>query len=396
MHAGQARKARYSGPGRKRLLHVIAGAGIFGITLARRIAEDLRQPALLVERRGHIGGNCHSRFDAQTGIECHRYGSHIFHTRNEAVARFISRFTELTPYRHKVLTRHNGKTYPMPINLMTINMLYGRDFTPEEARALLTRESAAEGIKNPANLEEKAVSLIGRKLYEAFIRDYTKKQWNRDPVDLPAAIINRLPVRFNYDQAYFGDPWQGVPRAGYDAMFQAMADHPLITLRLNCDFRDIRSELPEDARLIYTGMPDELYDYKFGPLAWRSLRFEWETAPVADFQGTAVMNYADRDTAFTRIHEFKHYHPERIAPYELNKTVICREYPAEYNPGGEAYYPLNDAENQELHGRYAALAQEDGIELGGRLGAYKYWDMDAAAAAAFELAEKLKANGAAQ
>lgn len=360
------------------MLHVIVGAGIYGCTLARRLAEDRKEPVLVVERRNHIGGNCYSEFDAATGIECHRYGSHIFHTKNEAVYKFITRFTELTPYRHKVLTRHKGKTYPMPVNLMTINMLYDRDFMPEEAQKLLADESAREGIKDPTNLEEKAISQVGRRLYEAFIHDYTKKQWNREPNALPSSIINRLPVRYNYDLAYFGDPWQGVPKDGYAAMFRAMLDHPQISVRINCDWKEIRSELPKDAKIVYTGMLDVLYDYKFGHLSWRSLRFEWDTLPVPDFQGTTVMNYADADVDFTRIHEFKHYHPERRKPYELDQTVICREFPAEYQSGGEAYYPLNDMENQALYAKYAAEAKRDGIELGGRLGAYRYWDMDRA------------------
>lgn len=366
------------------MLHVIVGAGIYGCALARRISEDLGEPVLVVERRGHIGGNCYSEVDAETGIECHRYGSHIFHTRNEKVWKFLSRFSGFTGYRHKVLTRHKGRTYPMPVNLMTICQLYNRDLTPAEARALLERESAKEGIANPANLEEKAVSLIGRPLYEAFIRDYTQKQWNREPADLPAAIITRLPVRFNYNQDYFDDPWQGVPRDGYAAMFSRMLEHPLISVRLNCDWKDIRDELPREARIVYTGMPDELYDYKYGPLAWRSLRFEWATEATRDFQGTTVMNYADGDVPFTRIHEFKHYHPERREPYESDRSVICREYPAEYTPGGEAYYPVNDAQNQERYQLYASEARKDGIELGGRLGKYRYWDMDKAVEGAIE------------
>ena len=359
--------------------YIIIGAGIWGAVIAERIASVLDAPVLIMDRRDHIGGNCHSSRDSETGIECHRYGSHIFHTSLPEVRDYLSRFCELTPYRHKVLIRHDGKVYAMPINLFTINDFYGRSFTPSEAEAFLAAEIARDGVSQPANLEEKAISLIGRPLYEAFIKNYTRKQWERDPRELPAAIINRIPFRTCYNMEYFNDDWQGVPREGYDGLFKKLLAHPNITVRLNCNYAAMRGSIPSDALILYSGMPDELFDYKYGMLDWRSLRFEWETLNTRDFQGTAVMNYADLDASFTRIHEFKHYHPEREAPFHLNKTVICREYPAAYQKGGEAYYPVNDERNNALYARYAEEAAKiPNLILGGRLGAYRYWDMDKA------------------
>ncbi len=366
--------------------YFVVGAGIWGAVIAERIATVMHEPVTVIDRRSHIGGNCHSSLDEATGIECHRYGSHIFHTSLPEVWNYLASFTEFTPYRHKVLITHAGRVYSMPINLFTINAFYGKNLTPSEAEAFLAGEIARDHIASPANLEEKAVSLIGRPLYEAFIRNYTRKQWEHDPKDLPAAIINRLPFRTCYNMDYFNDTWQGVPRDGYFNLFRRLLAHPNITLRLNCEFRDIRSELPGDAVIIYTGKPDELFDYRHGELEWRSLRFEWETRDVQDFQGTSVMNYADLDAPWTRIHEFKHYHPERTGPFKLNRTVICREYPATWKRGDEAYYPVNDARNNAVYARYAEeAAKMPNLILGGRLGSYRYWDMDKAVADALQV-----------
>lgn len=362
-------------------MYFIIGSGIWGSVLAERIASVIQQPVIIIDKRDHIGGNCYSSLDEKVGIECHRYGSHIFHTSLPQVWEYLSQFCEFTSYRHKVLITHGSKVYAMPINLFTINAFYGKNFTPTEAEAFLAAEIARDHIANPANLEEKAISLIGRPLYEAFIRNYTRKQWGREPKDLPAAIINRLPFRTCYNMDYFTDMWQGVPKDGYFNLFKNMLTHPNITVRLNCDYADIKREIPSDAIVIYTGMPDQLFDYKYGELEWRSLRFEWETVPTRDFQGTTVMNYADLDVPFTRIHEFKHYHPERIGPFGSEKTVICREYPATYHKGDEAYYPVNDERNNALYAMYAKEADKTpGLILGGRLGAYRYWDMDKAVA----------------
>lgn len=366
--------------------YFVIGAGIWGCVIAERIASQLNEPVTLVERRGHIGGNCYSEIDAETGIECHRYGSHIFHTSIPEVAEYIGNFCKLTNYRHKVLTRHKGHVYFMPINLATINDFYGLDLTPAEAGEFIEAEIKRDYNPNPANLEEKAISLIGRPLYEAFIKEYTAKQWEREPADLPAFIINRLPFRLNYDVGYFNDPVQGVPLEGYKKMFESILANPNIRLELNTDFKSVAGMIPADALVFYSGMPDELFDFKHGRLDWRSLHFEWERLPVRDFQGTTVMNYADIDVPYTRIHEFKHYHPERKQLYDSGQTVICREYPRTYSQEKEAYYPVNDAKNMDIYQKYRQEAGKNpNLVLGGRLGAYKYWDMDKAIADALHV-----------
>ena len=367
--------------------HII-GAGFWGATIAERIATVMKQPVTIIDRREHVGGNCYSSIDEVTGIECHRYGSHIFHTSLLQVWEYITRFGEFTSYQHKVFINFQGKVYTMPINLFTINAFYGKNYSPTEAEAFLKAEIERDFIDDPQNLEEKAISLIGRPLYEAFIKGYTHKQWEHDPKELPASIINRLPFRTSYNANYFNDTWQGVPKDGYFSLFKKMLSHPNITVRLNCDYESIKSKIPSDATVIYTGMPDQLFDYKYGELEWRSLRFEWETVNVRDFQGTSVMNYADLDVPYTRIHEFKHYHPEREEPFNYNKTVICREYPMTYQRGSEAYYPVNDNRNNVLYSRYVEeAAKNPNLILGGRLGAYKYWDMDKAVADALHTFE---------
>lgn len=372
------------------MTYFVIGAGFWGLTMARLIAEELKESVVMIESRNHLGGNSWSYFDEETGVECHKYGSHIFHTSDPRVWKFITRFGSFTNYRHKVLANHNGHVYTMPINLFTINALYGRNFTPEEAAAFIAAESdKVISRKIPVNLEEKALSQIGRPLYEAFIRDYTAKQWGKNPCELSASIISRLPVRFSYDISYFSDPWQGVPQGGYGELFRKMADHSCITLKLNCEFEHIRNEIPQDARIIYTGLPDALFNYKYGTLEWRSLKFEWESLPIADFQGTTVMNYTDAKPAFTRIHEFKHYNPERNEIFAQPKTVICREYPATWKPGLNAYYPIPGEKNHSLYERYAQAAKAAGIILGGRLGKYKYLDMDKAIGDAIHSFEEL-------
>lgn len=366
--------------------YFIIGAGIWGLTMARLIAEKFNEPVTVVEARSQVGGNSWSYFDAETGIECHRYGSHIFHTSNAQVWEFITRFDKFTNYRHKVLANHAGRIYSMPVNLFTINALYGTSLTPEAAREFVAMEAAnALGHKQPVNLEEKALFQIGAPLYEAFIRHYTAKQWGKAPAELPSSIISRLPVRYSYDISYFSDTWQGVPESGYGKLFTQMAAHPLIEVRLNCEFAQMRHEIPADAQIIYTGLPDALFAYKYGALEWRSLRFEWETLPVADFQGTSVMNYTDAEPAYTRIHEFKHYNPERREIFEAAKTVICREFPSTWRPGGDAYYPIPSIRNQKCYELYAREADKVGIILGGRLGRYKYLDMDKAIADAMNV-----------
>lgn len=373
-------------------VNYIIGAGLWGLTMARLIAEELGEPVLILESRPYLGGNSAAFFDAKTGIECHRHGSHIFHTSNKRVWGFITRFSGFTSYRHKVLATHAGQVYIVPINLLTINSFYRLGLMPEEARNFLEQEAAREGIREPANLEEKALAQIGRPLYEAFIKHYTTKQWGKAPKELPASIIARLPVRYSYDFGYFDDPWQGMPESGFEAMFARLCDHPLIECRLNCEV-DLGFLQNLDAeRIIYTGLPDALFGYKYGALEWRSLRFEWEALPIADFQGATVMNYTDATEPFTRVHEFKHYNPERREIFAQPQTVICREYPKAWQRGDAAYYPISSRRNQELYESYAAEAGKAKIILGGRLGSYKYLDMDKAIADAMQAFAKIKAS----
>ncbi|ACY96230.1 MULTISPECIES: UDP-galactopyranose mutase [Thermomonospora] len=364
---------------------VVVGSGFFGLTVAERCANLFGTRVLVLERRDHIGGNAYSESEPQTGIEVHRYGAHLFHTSNERVWEYVNRFTSFTDYRHRVYTNFKGQIYPMPINLGTICQYFGRAFTPDEARALIA-EQAAE-VSSPRNLEEKAISLIGRPLYEAFIRGYTAKQWQTDPKELPAEIITRLPVRYTFDNRYFNDKYEGLPVDGYTAWLERMADHPKIEIRLNTDFFDLKDDIVGNVPVVYTGPLDRYFDYAEGELGWRTLDFEMEVKPTGDFQGTAVMNYADEDVPYTRIHEFRHFHPERDH-YPPDKTVIVREYSRFAGRDDEPYYPINTPDDRARLLRYRELAkQEDGVLFGGRLGTYKYLDMHMAIASALNMVD---------
>jgi UDP-galactopyranose mutase len=360
---------------------IVVGAGFYGATIAERIANVLGRTICVLERRHHIGGNSYSERDHATGIEYHKYGSHLFHTNSEEVWRYLRRFTTFTNYRHRVLTVHNGQVYPMPINLGTICAFFGRHMTPTEAAELIRRQAGAEEVSRAENLEEKAIALIGRPLYEAFIRGYTKKQWQTDPKELPASIIKRLPVRFNFEPYYFSDKYEGLPADGYTAVFRRMLDSPRIDIRLGVDFFDVREGLQPHQLLVYTGPIDRYFDYRLGELSWRTLDFEREAIEVDDYQGAAVLNYADEDIPYTRIHEFKHLHPERR--YPPGRTLICREYSRFACRGDEPYYPVNTARDQQLFAAYNRLAaREPNVLFGGRLGSYQYLDMHQAIGAA--------------
>ena len=356
--------------------YIVVGSGFFGSTVAERIANDLGQPVLVLEARPHLGGNSYSYADPVTGIEHHLYGSHIFHTRDLEVWNYVNRFAAFNHYRHRVLTRWRGETYFMPINLDTINRFYRRCMTPDEAGRFLAAEAAKAGISTPGNFEEKAISQIGKPLYEAFIRGYTSKQWGVAPASLSESILSRLPVRTSYHCDYFDDPYQGIPTSGYGAMFGVMLDHPLIAVRLNTNYFHVREALTPSATVIFSGAIDRFFDFRFGSLAWRSLRFETEVKAVDDFQGNAVVNYAEEDVPFTRIHEFKHYHPERR--HLEGQTLICREYPAPFFRDGEPFYPVGTADDQRLLSRYQELVSglSGRVLFGGRLGAYRYYNMD--------------------
>ncbi len=360
---------------------VVVGSGFFGLTVAERVAADLRLPVLVLERRDHLGGNAYSEPDPGTGIEVHRYGAHLFHTSNERVWRYVNRFSTFTGYQHRVRTVHGGEVYPLPINLGTVNQFFRRAMSPAQARALIAEQAAEVPPGTARNLEEKAISLIGRPLYEAFIRDYTAKQWQTDPRDLPASVISRLPVRYSYDDRYFADTHEGLPTDGYTALLERMAANPLIDLRLGTDFFDVRDEYVGRLPVVYTGPIDRWFGYSEGRLGWRTLDFEREVVGVGDFQGAPVMNYADLDVPFTRIHEFRHFHPER--DYPDDRTVIMREFSRFAEGEDEPYYPINTPQDRALLLRYRALAEaEEGVMFGGRLGTYQYLDMHMAIAAA--------------
>jgi UDP-galactopyranose mutase len=370
---------------------LVVGAGLFGLTVAERAAEA-GLSVTVIDRRDHLGGNAWSSVDAETGIEVHRYGSHIFHTSNERVWEYVRRFTAFTGYRHRVYSTHAGTVYPLPINLGTLNQFFGTAMGPEAARALVAAQ-AAEGLAGgePTNLEDKAISLVGRPLYEAFIRDYTAKQWQTDPRELPASVIARLPVRYTYENRYFADTHEGLPTRGYGPWFEAMAAHPRIDVRLGTDFFDAsqpfsRASVRGQVPVVYTGPVDRYFDEHAGPLGWRTLDLETEVLPVRDFQGTSVMNYADLDVPHTRVHEFRHYHPEREDRHAQDRTVIMRERSRFALPGDEPYYPVATPQDRERLRSYRDLAaDEPDVHFGGRLGSYLYLDMHMAIASALSL-----------
>jgi UDP-galactopyranose mutase len=359
---------------------IVVGSGFFGATIAHKVAVDLKLPVLVLERRDHVGGNAYSDVDGETGVEIHRYGSHLFHTSNEEVWGFLRQFTGFNNYRHRVFTRHSSRVYTMPINLMTINNFFGVDLTPAQARELIERQAAAEGISQPRNLEEKAMSLIGRPLYEAFVRHYTAKHWEVDPTQLPADIITRLPVRFSLNDFYFQDAYEGLPLIGYGKLFRKILSHERIKIVTECDYFEVRQAIPEAVPIVYTGPIDRYFGYRFGELGWRTLDFETERLDIDDFQGAAVVNYPDPDVRFTRIHEFKHLHPERRHD---RKTVIMREYARFAHQSDEPYYPIGRDEDKRRYDQYRELAVlETNVVFGGRLGTYRYLDMHQAIAAA--------------
>ncbi|HTI06931.1 MAG TPA: UDP-galactopyranose mutase [Puia sp.] len=363
---------------------VVVGSGLLGAVVAENIAGKLDQKVLVIEKRQHIGGNCYSETDPATGIEVHRYGTHIFHTSRENVWRYIRRFTSFNTYRHQVLSSYKNKIYQFPINLETINSFYNVNLRPYEVDDFMSKIRGRQ-IKEPANFEEQAISLLGRDLYEAFFKDYTLKQWQIDPKDLPASIFNRLPFRKNYVENYFFDHWQGIPENGYTALFQNLLSHKKIAVLTDTDFFAIRDQLKKDACIIYSGPIDRYFDYKFGRLTWRTLQFEKEVVDTEDYQGNSVINYPEKDIPYTRIHEPRHLHPERN--YTKEKTVIFREYSLPDN-GTAPFYPIASRENMEKLRLYKTEAGRlENVFISGRLGDYKYYDMDQTIERALEIVE---------
>lgn len=371
--------------------YIIVGSGFFGAVLAERIANKLNEKVLIIEKRKHTGGNCYSEDDPETGIHYHVYGTHIFHTSNEKVWNYINRFTGFNNYYHQVLTTHKGKVYQMPVNLETINSFYGVSLRPFEVDDFLKKEIEKEPIPEPGNFEEKAVSMMGRPLYEAFIKGYTIKQWQKDPKEMPESILKRLPFRKNYNESYYFSRWQGIPQDGYGKIFEKLLSSRNIELRLNLDYFKIRDLLPVDARLLYSGPIDQFFNYKFGKLEYRTLEFERAVLPYEDYQGTSVMNYADPEVPYTRIHEPRHLHPER-SDYPIDKTLIIREY-SKMDNGTNPYYPINDERNQNLIIKYRDEVKKlRNTIISGRLGEYKYFDMHDTINYALTVYEKLEAE----
>ena len=358
---------------------LIVGAGLFGAVFARE-AMDMGKTVLVVDKRGHIGGNIYTE-DIE-GIQVHKYGAHIFHTNDTRVWEYVNRFADFNRYTNSPVANYKGELYSLPFNMYTFNRMWGV-ITPAEARAKIAEQRAQSGITEPKNLEEQAISLVGRDIYERLVKGYTEKQWGRSCTSLPAFIIRRLPVRFTFDNNYFNALYQGIPIGGYTAMVERMLKGA--DIRLDLDYLENKAELDALAeRVIYTGPIDSYFNYCYGPLGYRSVRFESELLDTDNFQGNAVVNYTDRETPYTRIIEHKHF---EFGTQE--KTIISREYSQEWKPGIEPYYPINDEKNGELYAKYRALAEKEaGVLFGGRLAEYRYYDMDAVIASALAVAER--------
>ena len=355
------------------------GAGLFGAAFAQQV-RAAGKSVLVIDRRSHIGGNVYT--EEIEGIQVHRYGAHIFHTNDRSVWEYVNRFAEFNRYTNAPVANYRGELYSLPFNMYTFNKLWGV-VTPREAEAKIREQREAAGITEPKNLEEQAISQVGTDIYERLIKGYTEKQWGRPCSELPSFIIKRLPVRFTFDNNYFNARYQGIPVGGYTRMVEKMLDG--VEVRLNVDYLQHKAELDALAdRVVYTGSVDAYFDDCYGPLSYRSVRFETEVLDTPNFQGNAVVNYTDRETPFTRIIEHKFFE-FGTQP----KTVISREYSAEWRPGMEPYYPVNDEKNSALYEQYKALAdREQKTVFGGRLGEYRYYDMDAVLLSALQLAEK--------
>ncbi len=359
--------------------YLIVGAGLFGAAFARQMT-DAGKRVLVMDRRDHIGGNVYT--EEVEGIQVHRYGAHIFHTNDKTVWDYVNRFAEFNRYTNSPVANYRGELYSLPFNMYTFNKMWGV-VTPQEAQAKIQAQREAAGITEPKNLEEQAISLVGTDIYEKLVKGYTEKQWGRDCKDLPAFIIKRLPVRLTFDNNYFNAKYQGIPVGGYTKMVEKMLEG--IEVRLGEDYLQDKARWDALAdKVVYTGSIDSYFGYCYGHLSYRSVRFETEVLDTDNYQGNAVVNYTDRETPYTRIIEHKHFE-FGTQP----KTVISREYSSEWQPGVEPYYPVNDEENSALYGKYKALAeQEEKTIFGGRLGEYRYYDMDAVLLSALNLVQK--------
>jgi len=349
--------------------YIIVGSGLYGAVCANELKKQSKS-VLVLEKRSHIGGNIYT--ENVEGINVHKYGAHIFHTHDKAIWGYINQFAEFNNYVNQPVARYKNECYNMPFNMNTFTKLWRDVFTPEEAKKRIEEERAKDFTETPQNLEEQAINLVGRTIYEKLVKGYTEKQWGRKCTELPAFIIKRLPVRFTFDNNYFNDRYQGIPIGGYTAIIEKMLDG--VEVRLNTDFFDNKEEYLKNAKkIIYTGAIDKYFDYIYGALEYRSVRFETEILDCPNYQGNAVINYTEYEVPYTRIIEHKHFEFDSTSP----KTVISKEYSSAWKLGDEPYYPVNDEKNGSLYKRYKELAdKEANVIFGGRLGQYKYYDMD--------------------
>jgi UDP-galactopyranose mutase len=365
--------------------YLVVGSGLYGATFAQQ-AKRAGKSVLVIDKRPNIGGNVYT--EQIEGIHVHKYGAHIFHTNNKKVWDYITQFGEFNRFTNSPVANYHGELFSMPFNMYTFNKMWGV-VTPEEAVAKIEEQKREAGITEPKNLEEQAISLVGRDIYEKLVKGYTEKQWGRPCTELPAFIIKRLPVRFTFDNNYFNALYQGIPMGGYTKLVEHMLNG--IEVRLGVDYLEHKAELDALAeKVIYTGPIDAYFNYQLGALEYRSVRFENQVLDKPNFQGNAAVNYTDRETPWTRIIEHKWFEfGKDEAGNDLPKTVISREYSSEWKQGDEPYYPVNDEKNSKLYAEYRKLAdEEEKIIFGGRLGEYKYYDMDAVIASALNLVEK--------
>ena len=366
--------------------YLIVGAGLYGAVFARQ-AKERGKSVLVIDKRPHIAGNVYT--ERVAGIHVHRYGAHIFHTNDQAVWNYVNRFAEFNRFTNSPVANYKGELYSLPFNMYTFNRMWGVT-TPAQAAAEIDRQRRDSGITQPRNLEEQAISLVGRDIYEKLVKGYTEKQWGRPCTELPAFIIRRLPVRLTFDNNYFNALYQGIPQGGYTRLVERMLEG--VEVRLGVDYLQDRPAPDALAKTtVYTGPIDAFYGYRFGPLEYRSVRFETELLDMPNFQGNAAVNYTDRDTPWTRIIEHKWFQFGKDDDgNDLPQTVISREYSSEWKVGDEPYYPVNDEKNAALYAQYKALADaETRTVFGGRLGEYKYYDMDQVIAAALKKAEEI-------
>ena len=358
--------------------YLIVGAGFFGAVFAHEMSQRGRK-SLVIDRRPHIGGNCYT--ENVEGINVHKYGAHIFHTSDKWVWDYVNKFAEFNNYINSPIAIFGEELYNLPFNMNTFSKMWGIK-TPKQAKEIINRQIAALDLKEPKNLEEQALALVGTDVYEKLVKGYTEKQWGRPCTELPAFIIKRLPLRFTYDNNYFKDPYQGIPKGGYTRIFERLLEKTEV--KTSTDYSEIRNSRIA-AQTLYTGCIDEFFDYSLGRLEYRSVRFETEILDTDNYQGNAVVNFTSADVPYTRVIEHKHFE-FGTQP----KTVISREYSAEWSIGAEPYYPINDEKNTELYKRYAELAAKSHVMFGGRLGSYRYYDMDKVIRAALELSAAQK------